>query len=101
MHDERSERLADVLPDDKVGDFIEIGRLTVDDDKARAISFRVKRKSGGRPDHKRRTDRDKEIAGGTQLLRASHFVLRHRLSERYGGGFDVATAIAIGRAAAQ
>ena len=101
MSDERPERLSDVLTDDKVGDFIEIGRLTVDDDESRAVSFRVKRKSRGRPHHKRRTDRDKEIARGTQLLCTSHFMLRHGLTERYGGSFDVAAAIAIGRATVQ
>ena len=101
MSDERAERLSDVLADDKVGDFIEIGRLTVDDNETCAISSRVKRKSRGRPDHKRRADGNKEIARGTQLLRTSHLVLRHGLTERHSGSFDVAAAIAIGCAAVQ
>ena len=79
MGDEGSERLSDVLTDNKIGDVVEIGRLAVDNHESCAVSLRMQWKPGGRPHHQRGSDRDEEVASGTQLLRSLHFALRHRL----------------------
>src|SRR5580693_2981432 len=49
MHDEGFQHRADVLAHDDVGDVIELGRLTIDDDKPRTVALRQQRESGRRP----------------------------------------------------
>src|SRR5690242_13783969 len=97
MRDERPERVADVLADDKIGNFIEFSRLAVDDDKSRTTSFCVQRKSRRGPDDKRGADRNEKITTGAQRLGTAHLLLRHRLAEGYSRCLDIAAAVAIGR----
>src|SRR6185312_14915921 len=60
--DERPERLADVVPDDEIGAVILFGGLVVDDDELCAAGSGHHREPGRRPDHERRSDREKQIA---------------------------------------
>src|SRR6202040_2067480 len=99
MHDERLQHRADVLTHHKVGNVVELGRLAVDDHKLGAVALRHQRESGRRPDQERRTDRQKQIAMKRKVLGALHGGIGPRLTERYGGGLDVAAAATVGRAA--
>src|SRR5262249_6376631 len=46
-----------------------------------AVSFGKQGESSGRPHHQRRADREKKITIKSELFSASHFALRHRLTE--------------------
>src|SRR6202035_2159202 len=99
MHDEGLQHRADVLTHHKVGNFVELGRLTIDDRKLCAVALRNQRESGRRPDQERRADRQKQIAMKRKVLGALHCGIGHGLTERYGGGLDEAAAAAVGRTA--
>ena len=92
MDDERLEHGPDVLAHDKIGDIIELGRLTIDDGEPRAIAFRHQGKTCRRPDHERRADGQEQIATQRQFLGAPHGAIGHCLAKGYGRGFDVAAA---------
>ena len=82
------------LADDEIGDVVELGRLAVEDDEPRAVaSWPCSGKSGRRPDHERRADREKQIAGQRQRFGAPHRRLRHRLAEGDRRRLDVAAAV--------
>ena len=90
MSDEGGERVADVETDDEIGEFVELGRLAVDDDEGRAIALGHRRKTGRRPHDKRRADHEKQIAVARQSLGASHRRFRHGLTERHRRRLDEA-----------
>src|SRR6202166_2908910 len=98
MHDEGLEHRADVLTHHKVGNIVELGRLAIDDRKLRAVALRHQGKAGRRPDQERRADRQKQIAMKRKVLGALHCGIGHGLTERYGGGLDVAATAAVRRA---
>src|SRR5215813_11513641 len=81
VDDEGRKYRSDVLAYDNVGNFIEFGRFTIDNHQTSAVSFGKQGESGGRPHHQRRADREKKITVKSQLFSASHFALRHRLTE--------------------
>jgi len=62
VSDEGSERVADVIAYHQIGEIIEVGRLTIDDDKSRAGSLRRQRKSCRWPHNQRRPDSDEKAA---------------------------------------
>src|ERR1700719_2611486 len=99
MHDEGLQHRADVLTHHEVGNFVELGRLTIDDRKLGAVALRHQREYGRRPDQERRPDRQKQIAMKRKVLGALHCGIGHGLTERYGGGLDVAATAAVRRAA--
>src|SRR5882672_5923511 len=76
----------DIVPDHQISDFILFGGFVVDDHQSGAAIFGQHWKSGGRPDHQRRPDRNKQVAMLGKLGGAAHRVFRHRLTERDGGG---------------
>src|ERR1700738_2471920 len=93
-------RLPDIMPDHQIGDIILVGGLVVDDHEPGAAVFRHQGKAGGRPYHKRGSDRDEQVAGLREFGGASHRIFRHRLPERDGGRLDrLAADGAIGRGA--
>ena len=81
MSDERRQHVADVMVHDQVGDVLELGRIAVDDDEARAVAFGHQRETGGRPDDQLGTNRDEKIARFCKLLRPTHGDVGHRLAE--------------------
>src|SRR6202030_2807745 len=99
MHDEGLQHRADILTHDEIGNVVELGRLAVDDGKLCAVALRQQRKAGRRPDQKRRSDRQKQIAMKRKVLGALHCGIGHGLTERYGRGLDVAAAAAVRRTA--
>src|SRR5580692_18303 len=99
MHDEGLQQRADVLTHHKIGNFVELGRLTIDDCKLCAVALRHQRKAGRRPDQERRSDRQKQIAMKRKVLGALHCGIGHGLAERNGRGLDVAAAAAVRRTA--
>src|SRR6202023_3364626 len=99
MHDEGLQHRADVLTHHEVGNFVELGRLTIDDRELGAVALRHQREYGRRPDQERRPDRQKQIAMKRKVLGALHCGIGHGLTERYGGGLDVAATAAVRRAA--
>ena len=46
----------------QIRDFVEFGRLAIDDDESRAIALGHQRKSRRRPYHQRRADDEKQVA---------------------------------------
>src|ERR1700724_3273507 len=82
--DERPKRLADIVPDDQIGNVILFGGLIVDDHQSGAAVLGQHWKAGGPPDHQRRPDRNKQVAVLCELGGATHRVFRHRLPERDG-----------------
>src|SRR5215813_11005808 len=99
VDDEGRKYRSDVLAYDNVGNFIEFGRFAIDNHQTSAVFFGKQGKSGGRPHHQRRADREKKITVKSQLFRAAHFALRHRLTEGNRRGLDMPAAVgAIGRA---
>src|SRR5580692_6859217 len=99
MHDEGLQHRADVLTHHEVGNIVELGRFAIDDCELRAVALRHQWKAGRRPDQERRADRQKQIAMKRKVLGTLHGGIGHRLTERYGGGLDVAAAAAVRRAA--
>src|ERR1700722_777005 len=57
MNDKGCEHGPDILAHDQVGDFVEFGRLAIDDDKTRAITLCHQGEAGRRPDQERGADR--------------------------------------------
>src|SRR5271156_4415941 len=57
MNDQRCEHRANVLTHNEIGNGVKLGRFAIDDDETRAMTFGQQRKSRGRPNNKRRTDR--------------------------------------------
>ena len=97
---ERPKRFPDIVPDDQIGDVILLGRFVVDNHQFGAAVLGHHRKAGGRPDHQRRSDRDKQVAMLGKFSGAAHRVFRHRLPERNGGGlYRLVADGAVGRAA--
>src|SRR5436305_9734376 len=86
--DKRAKRFPDILADYQIGNVVLLGRLIVDDHQSGAAVFRHQRKAGGRPDHKGRSDRKKEVAMLGKFGGPTHRVIGHRLAERDGGGLD-------------
>src|SRR3984885_13505807 len=99
MHDEGLQHRADVLTHHKVGNVVELGRLAVDDHKFCAVALCHQWKAARGPDQERRADRQKQIAMKRKVLGALHCGIGHGLTERYGGGLDVAAAAAVRRTA--
>jgi hypothetical protein len=60
--DEGSERIADVVTYHQIGEIVEIGRLTIDDDERRAGALRRQRKPRRRPHDQLRADSEKKAA---------------------------------------
>src|SRR5262249_47265889 len=90
--DEGFERPPDVRADDEIGQIVEIGRVAVENDKACPAALSQKWNPRCRPHHKRRADRQKQIAGAGKRFGATHGRLRHRLAKRDRRCFDVAAA---------
>src|SRR5262249_37898847 len=60
---EGREHGTDVFAHDEVGDVVELGRISVDNCKPRAIALRHEGESGRRPHDQGRSDRHEQIAG--------------------------------------
>ena len=60
--DEGTQGFPDVMADHEVGDIILIGRLAIDDHELCAAILCHQGKTGGRPHHQRRADRQKQVA---------------------------------------
>src|SRR5260370_31022831 len=84
---ERTKRLPDVVADHEIGKLVLLGGLVVDNDQLGAAVLGQHRKTCGRPDHQRRSDRKEQVAMLGALRGAAHGLIRHRLPERDGGGF--------------
>src|SRR5262249_29524249 len=76
----------------EVGQLVLLGRLTVDDDEARAVVFGQDWETGSRVDHQRAAEHDKQVCRQGQLVRPFHGSLWHGLPERDGCGLDHAAA---------
>jgi len=98
--DEGFERLGDVGANDEIGHVVEIGRLAVENHKARSAPLGEQWKTRCRPNDQRRADGEKEIAGAGKRFGAPHGRFWHRLAKRDCCGFDVAAAIVTVRCAA-
>src|SRR5215204_1730100 len=72
---------------------VEVGRLAVDDDESRAISFCHQRKSRRGPHHKRGPDGEEKVAAERQFFGTLHRGNGHCLAERYCRRLDVTTAV--------
>jgi hypothetical protein len=59
---ERTECFPNIVPYHEIGEVILVGRFAIDDHQARAAILGHQRKSGRRPNYKRRSDRKKQIA---------------------------------------
>src|SRR6266700_806908 len=98
--DRGAEGIANPLVDHQIGEFVEPGRLAVDDRQHGAAALGELGERGGRIDHQRRAEHDEEIGGQRGDFSAAHFGLRHRLTERDRRGLDEpVTAVAARRLA--
>jgi hypothetical protein len=79
--DERTERVADIIVDDQIGDIVKLSGLTIDDDKRCTVALGHQGKTCSRPYHQRGADRQKKITALGQFLSALHSFRWHRLTE--------------------
>src|ERR1700738_3614581 len=93
MRDKRRQHGTDVIAHHEIGQFIELGSLTIDNHEPGVVSFCHQRKSGGRPYDQGRANCEKKITVKRDLLSAAHLPLRHCLPERYRCGLDVSTTV--------
>ena len=77
----------------QVGDVVEIGRVSVQNDEACAALLGEDGKTRSRVDDEGRPDGDEEVGRDGRLFRGAHRRFGHRLPERNGGGFDEPAAL--------
>src|SRR5262249_10190911 len=79
--DERTERVADIIVDDQIGDIVKLSGLTIDDDKRCPVAVDKQGKPCRRPHHKRRPDRKKQITAFGHSLGVLNSLRWHRLTK--------------------
>ena len=87
------QNLTDFRVDRQSCQAIETSRFAIDDDKWRMILRRCNRETRRRKHLQRRADGDEEIGVESCGAGIGHFLLRHGLTKRDGGGFDDAIAV--------
>ncbi len=93
MRDKWRKHFADVVANNEISDRVAIGFIAIDDGESRAVSFGDQRKAGRRPNHQRRADREKKIAGLRKFMSFPHGGFWHGLAERYSRRLDESTAV--------
>src|SRR5579859_182488 len=81
----RPERLANIMPNDEIGDIVLLGGFVIDDNELCARAFRHHRKAGGWPYDQRGTDGNEQVALRREFRCAAHGLFGHRLTEGYRG----------------